>query len=439
MDVFLIKAFQFLLSLSLLIILHELGHYIPARIFKARVEKFFLFFDIKFALFKRKIGETIYGIGWLPLGGYVKISGMIDESMDREQMSKPPQPWEFRSKPTWQRLVIMLGGVLVNLLLGFGIYVMILFVWGKNELKSGDLPLGFSPSPIAQELGFENGDQLISVDGKELDNVLDINRVLFLRNVEFVAVQRRSGEIENIEIPDNIGKRMFQNGEIIPLKPSIKAIIDSVIPGSPAYGAGMQFGDQIIEISNQPIYDWNQMTQLVQNQPNQKLEIVYLRNQREHSVDVTTDQNSHVGIFPKPEIIELNNRKLSLTESISEGIEYGYWTLYDYVAQFKYVFTKKGASQLGGFGTIGNLFPSAWDWRQFWATTAFISIILAFMNVLPIPALDGGHVLFLLYEMVSGRKPHEKFLEYAQIIGFLLLISLVLYANGNDIIRFLGS
>ncbi len=438
-EVFFIKAFQFLLSLSLLIIVHELGHFIPARIFKTRVEKFFLFFDIKFALFKRKIGETVYGIGWLPLGGYVKISGMIDESLDIKSNKESPKPWEFRSKPTWQRLIIMLGGVIVNLLVGFGIYMMILFLWGKNELKSEDLPLGFSPTPIAQELGFENGDRLVSVDGKELDNILDINRMLFLRNIQHVEVQRISGEIKTIEIPDNIGNKMFQNGEIRPFEPSIVPIIDSVIPKSPAYRAGIQFGDQIIEISNQPVYSWNQMTQLVQKQPNLTIEIGYLRNQIEYFVNVTTDQNGHIGIFPKPVVIPLNNRTLSLKESITEGIDYGYWTLYDYIAQFKYVFTKKGASQLGGFGTIGNLFPRTWDWRQFWATTAFISIILAFMNILPIPALDGGHVLFLLYEMISGRKPHEKFLEYAQILGLLILISLVLYANGNDIVRFLSS
>ncbi|MCY4161284.1 MAG: RIP metalloprotease RseP [Flavobacteriaceae bacterium] len=439
MDIFLIKAFQFLLSLSLLIILHELGHYIPARIFKTRVERFFLFFDVKFALFKKKIGETIYGIGWLPLGGYVKISGMIDESMDREQMKQPPKPWEFRSKPTWQRLIIMLGGVIVNLLLGFGIYMMILFIWGKNELKSEDLSLGFRPSPIAQELGFQYGDQLISVDGKELDNVLDINRLLLLRNTDFVQVKRRSGQIETISIPKNLGDKLFQNGEILPLEPSIQAIIDSVIPGSPAFDAGIQSDDRIVEISDQVVYDWYQMTQLVPKQPNQTLEITYLRDQTKHSIELTTDQNGHVGIFPQLENFEFHNRKLSITESITEGFEYGYWTLYDYIAQFKYVFTKKGASQLGGFGTIGNLFPSAWDWRQFWATTAFISIILAFMNILPIPALDGGHVLFLLYEMFTGKKPHEKFLEYAQIIGFIFLISLVLYANGNDIVRFFSS
>ena len=439
MDIFLIKAFQFLLSLSLLIILHELGHYIPARIFKTRVERFFLFFDVKFALFKKKIGETIYGIGWLPLGGYVKISGMIDESMDREQMKQPPKPWEFRSKPTWQRLIIMLGGVIVNLLLGFGIYMMILFIWGKNELKSEDLSLGFRPSPIAQELGFQYGDQLISVDGKELDNVLDINRLLLLRNTDFVQVKRRSGQIETISIPKNLGDKLFQNGEILPLEPSIQAIIDSVIPESPAFDAGIQSGDRIVEISDQVVYDWYQMTQLVPKQSNQTLEITYLRDQTKHSIELTTDQNGHVGIFPQLENFEFHNRKLSITESITEGFEYGYWTLYDYIAQFKYVFTKKGASQLGGFGTIGNLFPSAWDWRQFWATTAFISIILAFMNILPIPALDGGHVLFLLYEMFTGKKPHEKFLEYAQIIGFIFLISLVLYANGNDIVRFFSS
>ena len=437
MDIFLLKAFQFLLSLSILVILHELGHFIPARIFKTRVERFFLFFDVKFALFKKKIGDTIYGIGWLPLGGYVKIAGMIDESMDTEQLKEPAKPWEFRSKPTWQRLIIMLGGVIVNLLLGFFIYVMILFVWGKNELKSEDIPLGFSPSPIAQQLGFQNGDQLVSVDGKELDNVLDINRHLLLRSIDYVEVQRIDGINERIEIPSGFGNQMFQSGEITPLRPLNRAILDSLIPGYPAEMSGLKAGDQIVQINNKSIIDWGDMTKIVEGQPNQPFEIVILRDGNQFNKVITTNQDGQLGIFPRPESIESTNRKLSVSQSFIQGIQYGYWTLYDYVAQFKYVFTKKGASQLGGFGTIGNLFPSAWDWKQFWATTAFISIILAFMNILPIPALDGGHVLFLIYEMVSGKKPHEKFLEYAQIIGFLLLIALVLYANGNDLIRFL--
>lgn len=439
MEVFIIKALQFLLSLSLLIVLHELGHYIPARIFKTRVEKFFLFFDVKFALFKKKIGETVYGIGWLPLGGYVKISGMIDESMDKEQLKKPPKPWEFRSKPTWQRLIIMLGGVIVNLLLGFAIYMMILFVWGKNELKSEDLPLGFTPSPLAQEIGFDYGDQLISIDGNELDNVLDINKHLFLRDVSFVEVKRISGKIEDIEIPKGFAKKMFATGEVIPLRPLNRAILDSIEPQSPAHAVGLIEGDQIVRVDSVEVQDWVQLTQYIDNIESDPIRLTYQRDDLVDTISVSLDQEGRLGIFPKVENIAFSNQKLSAVESIFQGFSFGYWTLYDYISQFKYVFTKKGASQLGGFGTIGGLFPSNWDWRQFWATTAFISIILAFMNILPIPALDGGHVLFLIYEMVTGRKPNDKFLEYAQVTGFLILIAIVLYANGNDLIRFLKS
>lgn len=439
MEVFIIKAIQFLLSLSILIVLHELGHYIPARIFKTRVEKFFLFFDVKFALFKKKIGETVYGIGWLPLGGYVKISGMIDESMDKEQLKKPPKPWEFRSKPTWQRLIIMLGGVIVNLLLGFAIYMMILFVWGKNELKSEDLPLGFTPSPLAQEIGFEYGDQLVSIDGKELDNVLDINKHLFLRDVSFVEVKRISGKIEDIDIPNGFAKKMFATGEIIPLRPLNRAILDSVVPQSPAHEVGLLAGDQILRLDSVEIRDWEQLTRYIDNAGSDSLSLTYQRDDLARKISVSLNEEGKLGIFPRVEEITFSNQRLSVVESIFQGFSFGYWILYDYVSQFKYVFTKKGASQLGGFGTIGGLFPSNWDWRQFWATTAFISIILAFMNVLPIPALDGGHVLFLIYEMVTGRKPGDKFLEYAQVTGFLILIAIVLYANGNDLIRFLNS
>ncbi len=249
MSPFLVKAIQLLMSLSLLIILHELGHFIPARLFNTRVEKFFLFFDVKFALIKKKIGETTYGIGWLPLGGYVKISGMIDESMDKEQLQQPPQPWEFRSKPAWQRLIIMLGGVTVNLILGFLIYMMILFVWGKNTLNASQLPMGLEPSPIAQALGFELGDQILEVDGKPLDNVLEINKHLFLRGVETVAVQHQNGTIEQFSIPENFGKQMFESGELLPFTPVVPNILDSIIPNSPAAMAGLLPDDKIVEIN----------------------------------------------------------------------------------------------------------------------------------------------------------------------------------------------
>ena len=434
MSPFVVKAIQLLMSLSLLIILHELGHFIPARIFKTRVEKFFLFFDVKFALFQKKIGETTYGIGWLPLGGYVKISGMIDESMDTEQMKQPAQPWEFRSKPAWQRLIIMLGGGTVNLILGFLIYIMILFVWGKNTLYTEALPLGLDPSPIAQEIGFQPGDQLISVDGETLDNVLEINKYLFLRSVESVTVAHSDGSTEQLAIPENFGKRMFESGELIPFSPVLPAVLDSVVPNSPAAGAGLLPNDKLLSINGKSIEIWGDFKREM-TEESQIITLVYERQSSRDTLQITTAIDGTLGVFPQLPQVAFTNEKLSVGESISEGFSYGYWTLHDYVAQFQYIFTKKGASQLGGFGAIGNMFPSTWNWKGFWASTALISIILAFMNVLPIPALDGGHVMFLIYEILTGRKPNDKFMEYAQMFGFFLLMALVLYANGNDLYR----
>jgi regulator of sigma E protease len=438
MEPMVMKGIQLLLSLSILIVLHELGHFIPAKIFKTRVEKFFLFFDVKFALFKRKFGDTVYGIGWLPLGGYVKISGMIDESMDKEQMAQTPKPWEFRTKPAWQRLIIMLGGVTVNLILGFLIYIMILFVWGKNTLPNSAMPLGMGVSPLAKEIGFEKGDQILTVDGNPLEVALDINKMLLIRSVQEVEVERSNRRKVTLSIPENIGDRMFSSGQMGILYPRFPAEIDSVLTDKNAYSAGFVAGDKIIAADNVIIEDWGELRDFNSNKSNQSVQYVVERNQTRDTLNLILDAEGKMGVFPRNSI-KISQIELSLGQSIVEGFSYGYWTLYDYVAQFKYVFTKKGASQLGGFGAIGSLFPDSWDWRAFWASTAFISIILAFMNLLPIPALDGGHVMFLLYEMISGRKPNDKFMEYAQMVGFFLLLALVIYANGNDLFRFLSN
>jgi len=437
MEPMLMKGIQLLLSLSLLIVLHELGHFIPAKIFKTRVEKFFLFFDVKFALVKKKFGDTVYGIGWLPLGGYVKISGMIDESMDKEQMQQPPKPWEFRSKPAWQRLIIMLGGVTVNLVLGFLIYMMILFVWGKNILTNSDLPMGMGVSPLAKEIGFEKGDQILTVDGKPLEVALDINKMLLIRSVEEVQVQRANGNKVTLQIPRDIGNRMFSSGDMNPLYPRFPAEIDSVLTDKNAFIAGFKAGDKIVAANDLVIEDWMELRNFNKENTNKTVQYVVERNQMRDTLTMVLDAEGKMGVIQGSNI-KISQVELSLLERVEEGFSYGYWTLYDYVVQFKYVFTKKGASQLGGFGAIGSLFPASWDWRAFWASTAFISIILAFMNLLPIPALDGGHVMFLLYEMISGRKPNDKFMEYAQMAGFFLLLALVLYANGNDLFRFLS-
>ena len=432
---FFIKAFQLLLSLSILIVLHELGHFIPAKLFGTRVEKFYLFFDVKYSLFKKKIGETVYGIGWLPLGGYVKISGMIDESFDKEQMQKPPQPWEFRSKPAWQRLIIMLGGVTVNLLLGFFIYMMVFFVWGKETLPQENIPLGLEPSELIQEIGFEKGDKIVDVDGQELDYVLDINKMLLLRPIEKIKVEKLDGSISEINIPENIGSEIFQSGQINSFTPLFSTIVDSVSNESPALYAGIQSGDRIISINNESIYDWSSFTKWIKNNSDDIIDVIVERGDSNYNISINRNDDGTIGVWKKNTGIETINEKIGFVDSVKQGFNYGYWTLYEYVAQFSFVFTKKGAQQLGGFGTIGNIFPAQWDWKGFWLSTALLSIILAFMNVLPIPALDGGHVMFLVYEIITGRRPSDKFMEVSTMIGFFLLIALVLYANGNDLFR----
>ena len=435
--IFLIKAIQLILSLAIIVVLHELGHFIPAKYFKTKVEKFYLFFDWPYTLFKKKIGETEYGIGVLPLGGYVKIAGMIDESMDTEHLNKEPEPWEFRSKPAWQRLIIMLGGITVNLILGFAIYMMIAFVWGKTILTNENMPGGFEVSELVQPYGFKDGDKILQVDGEDLENIIDINKFLFLRDVSEVRVQHYDGTRENISVPEDIGTIMFTNGVMRPFTPLVQPILDSISPNSPAENAGLKSGDKIVRVNGNEIIKWQDFTELVKANTSPNINIEIERENEIISNIIPLNEENKIGVTVLlPKIIP-TKLEYSFFESFSEGYNIAYWTLADYVGQFKYVFTKEGASQLGGFGTIGKLFPATWNWQGFWETTALISIILAFMNVLPIPALDGGHVMFLFYEMITGRKPNDKFMEYAQIFGFFLLIALVLYANGMDIVRWL--
>lgn len=441
MSPFAVKAIQLLLSLSILIVLHELGHFIPAKLFKTRVEKFYLFFDVKFSLFKKKIGETVYGIGWLPLGGYVKIAGMIDESMDKEQMAGPPQPWEFRSKPAWQRLIIMLGGVTVNIIVGFVIYMGILYFYGRDITTREDLPNGMAVASQFEEYGFRNGDQILAVNGKPLDDVLEINRFLFFRDVSTIEVQHNDGTIETLSVPEDIGKQMFQQDMMLPFRPRQLTVVDSIVPGSAAEKAGLLTTDSIVSINGKSVKFGDEARKVLEEDKNAK-EFVVLRNGVRDTLQIVPDDEGKIGIYytsVTEMLSQIGKTKVNYTigESIVGGVSYGFFILKDYVAQFKYVFTKKGATQVGGFGAIGNLFPAKWSWPAFWETTALISIILAFMNILPIPALDGGHVAFLLYEIVSGRKPGDKFMEYAQMIGFFILIALVLFANGNDIYRWL--
>lgn len=439
MSEFFIKAAQLLLSLSILVVLHELGHFIPAKLFKTRVEKFYLFFDVKFSLFKKKIGDTVYGIGWLPLGGYVKISGMIDESMDTEQMALPPQPWEFRSKPSWQRLIIMLGGVTVNFILAFVLFMMMLFVWGKNYTTNEDIKYGFGVAKTLEVYGFQQGDKVISVNGELYEDLtIDINKYLMFRNVDNVKVEHPDGSIEEIKLPEDIGTKLFEAGDIPALAHRYPFKLDSVVKDSPADKSGLLAEDKIIAVNGEPITYYSDLTYHIKNNTNSTLNVEVERNNEVKNLTITQNEDKTIGIVSKAtdkDYIKISNREYTIAESITGGLSQGYWEVKDYLAQFKYIFTKKGAAQIGGFAAIGNMFPATWNWHAFWYLTAFLSIMLAVLNLLPIPALDGGHVMFLLYEMVSGRKPGDKFMEYAQMIGFFILIALVLFANGNDIFK----
>lgn len=433
-----IKTIQFFLSLSLLIVLHELGHFIPAKLFKTRVEKFYLFFDIKFSLFKKKIGETVYGIGWLPLGGYVKIAGMIDESMDTEAMKEEPKPWEFRSKPAWQRLIIMLGGVTVNLIVGFLIYAMMLFAWGKQELRAEDMPDGFLVAKELNVFGFKNGDKILKVDGEVLDNSLDINKYLLLRDVKNVEVEHSNGSVETLSIPDSIGSYIFKSGVRSPFALRKDAKLDTVTVSGTAYNAGLRRGDEILYVNSVRTEFFDEVTEEIQKLNKDMVGVIFKREGFVDTLNIERGEDGKLGILSwSNESVKPKQKDFNFFQSLRLGWSYGVDTLKDYAAQFKYIFTKEGAKEVGGFAAIAGIFPSGWDWPAFWSATAFISIILAFMNILPIPALDGGHVMFLLYEMITGRKPSDKFLEYAQMTGFFLLIALLLFANGNDLYKWL--
>ena len=437
--VFLIKALQLILSLAILVVLHELGHFIPAKLFKTKVEKFYLFFDWPYSLLKKKIGDTEYGIGILPLGGYVKIAGMIDESMDTEHLNKEPEPWEFRSKPAWQRLIIMLGGVTVNLILGFAIYMMVTFVWGKDIITSENLKDGFEVNEIMKPYGFSDGDKILKVDGEPFENVVDISKYLFLRDVSTVTVQHVNGKIEKLTIPENIGHIMMESGATNPFSPLVAPVIGEVAPNSLAEKFDFKANDRIVTINDIELIKWQELSQFLQDASNEELSFEILRDGSKMQKTVVLDEKSELGVYPKMPEVSFTKINYSLFESFSVGYDKAYWILSDYITQFEYVFTPKGITQLGGFGAIGSIFPPSWDWQRFWESTALLSLILAFMNLLPIPALDGGHVMFLLYEVFSGRKPNDKFMEYAQMTGFLLLVSLVLFANGNDVYRYFFS
>jgi regulator of sigma E protease len=437
-----IKAGQLLLSLSILVILHELGHYIPAKLFKTRVEKFYLFFDPWFSIFKKKVGDTEYGVGWLPLGGYVKISGMIDESMDKEQMKQPPQPWEFRSKPAWQRLIIMLGGVTVNVILAFVVYSFSLVIWGEKYLPSENATYGIHCDSLALSAGFQNGDVVFSIDGNKVERFAnesgnlhtEMIQKLILDDAKIITVLR-GGEQLSIPFTDEVKDAVLAKTRLF--SPNIPFVIDAFAEGSVMEGAGAKVGDRIIRINDKPMGFAGDVIEYTPTLKGDTVTVIVDRSGEEEVFSVFLE-NGLMGVQLRPfsKLYELKTEQYNAISVIPAAFKKTQSEIANYLKQFKLI--KKSPESVGGFISIGSIFPPVWDWQRFWSLTAFLSIMLAVLNLLPIPALDGGHVVFLLYEVVTRRKPNEKVMEYAQTLGVILLLGLVLYANGNDIFKLLS-
>ena len=438
-----IKLSQFLLSLSLLIILHELGHFIPAKLFKTRVEKFYLFFDVKYSLFKKKIGETEYGIGWLPLGGYVKISGMIDESMDKEQMAQEPQPWEFRTKPAWQRLIIMLGGVTVNFILAFIIYIGMAFAYGDTYIANADLKDGvLIENPVMLKAGFKTGDKIISIDGKNVENFdkdMNINIIM----AKHVLIER-NGKQQTLTMPTDFIDQLSKTEKGLLVGIRRPFAISQVAEDSP--NQNLKPKDLILSLNGEKIKYFDEAKAVLDINKGKQITAVVLRDLKETPITLKVTNDGKLGVvsggldmksLEKLGYYKISKKDYGFFESIPVGLQKGKDQLVGYGKQLKMIFNPetKAYKQVGGFAAIYNIFPSSWSWEVFWSITALLSIMLGVMNLLPIPALDGGHVMFLLYEIVSGKKPSDKFLENAQMVGFVLLISLLLFANGNDIYK----
>ncbi|MBU3010744.1 RIP metalloprotease RseP [Polaribacter vadi] len=442
----LIKASQFILSLSLLIVLHELGHFIPAKLFKTRVEKFYLFFDYKFSLIKKKVGETVYGIGWIPLGGYVKISGMIDESMDTEQMKQPAQPWEFRSKPAWQRLIIMLGGVFVNFVLGIFIYIMLMYAYGEKYLPNENVKDGiWVQDSLAMNLGLQTGDKILTIDGQKIKKFSGLT-LEFINGNNFQI--ERNGVVIDKEIPTDFISQLMDRGKDAGafLYPRYPFAIAEVSEDSPNIDSELKAKDIITAINGNSLKYYDEAEEVLSNYKGQEVTATIKRGTETKDIQLKITDEGKVGVafaglkykdLEKLGYYDLADIEYSFAEAIPAGWNKSWKTLTDYVKQLKKIFNPStGAYKgLGGFISIGSIFPDEWSAESFWNITAFLSIMLGFMNLLPIPALDGGHVVFTLWEMITGKKPGDKFLEYAQVVGFVLLVALLLFANGNDIFR----
>jgi regulator of sigma E protease len=435
-----VKAAQFVLSFSILVILHEMGHFFPAKWFKCRVEKFYLFFNPWFSLIKKKIGETEYGLGWIPLGGYVKISGMIDESMDREQLKQPAQPWEFRSKPAWQRLIIMLGGVTVNVILAIIIFIMITWVWGEEYLPPQNVKYGIAADSLGKTVGLRDGDVIYKVGEENVKDELRIPGLIQTTDPKSITVLREGHEVP-LQIPSTMIKSLSKTkgAEFISIR--FPSIVYDFTKDSRAEKAGVKKGDRLIGVDSIQTPYFQDFQREIRKRKNSNVNVVALRGKDTVRINVKVNEDGMVGIAPLSDIKKLGfqteTKKYSFAESIPAGFNRCWKTLSSYMTGLKQIFTGRVAAKdsLGSVISIGNIFPGIWDWESFWTLTAVFSIILAFMNVLPIPGLDGGHALFTIYEMITGHKPGDKFIEYAQMVGMVLLLGLMLYAFGLDIWR----
>jgi len=491
METFFIRALQLILSLSILVVLHEFGHFAFARLFKVRVEKFYMFFNPNFSFIRakkingkwdlkffaknvpanerpkldadgdvmhdakgkpimqqipltdlpegdwRKYPEnTEWGIGWLPLGGYCKISGMVDESMDVTQMNEEPQPWEYRSRSVAQRLPIIIGGVLVNFILAMVIYSAVLYTWGQDYFPLKNAKYGLEFSNIMLKSGFENGDNILKIDGVAVERRSDIIEKILIDGQRNVTVSRNNAIID-LTLPVDFSQKVLASRETDLLSPRIPFVIDAINEGSIAEKTNLMHGDSITGINGKQLFIFQDIQKELDASRNTQIDLNYVRNGNRMQSKIQLDQTAKLGVYPKVDFASMPyiHTKYGFLESIPAGINLGWETLTSYVKQFKLVFTKEGSKQLGGFGSIGKMFPKVWDWQVFWSMTALLSVILAFMNFLPIPALDGGYVLFLVYELITRKKPNEKFLEYAQTVGMMLLFGLLLYANGNDLFK----
>lgn len=437
MDIW-IKIAQFVLSLSILIVLHEFGHFLPAKIFKVRVEKFYLFFDPYFSLFKKKIGETVYGIGWLPLGGYVKLAGMVDESMDREQLAQEPQPWEFRSKPAWQRLIVMVGGVVVNFILAIVIYAGILAFYGQTFLSNEAVVHGIAPTPLAKELGFLAGDKIVAVNGAPATRFMSIAGDILLDGHGTVAVNR-GGNMAEVQFDEfQIGKMIAQKDFLF--TPRLPYVVSGFSETSIAQQAGLIVGDSLVAFNGQPLLFFDEYLDSIPAYAGQTISLGIYRNNQLQTFEMEVPADSIIGLRVNSQFsrfYQLDTVTFGGLSALPAGLNMAVDVLTKYIRQFKLIFNSKTGAykEVGGLIMIADQFPNYWDWRNFWEFTAFLSVMLGFLNILPIPALDGGHIVFVLWEMVTGRKPSTKVLEYAQVVGFVILMALLLLANGNDVLK----